>query len=112
MHISLSYPPIVAYKGVLTVCFSSFYAQLTGRHLIHYARSATRIDKTGWLFKRGYLNPSYKRRYFVLKGNMLFYFKSDDYINHDPIGVVLMESYTIGLGQPSGDLYCLQVRLS
>lgn len=79
------------------------------RHLIHYARSSARIDKTGWLHKRGYLNPSYKRRFFVLKGNMLFYFKNEDYANHDPIGVILLEGYTIGLGQPNGDIYSLQV---
>jgi sesquipedalian len=78
------------------------------RHLIHYARSTARIDKTGWLHKRGYLNSAYKRRFFVLKGNLLFYFDTNDYTTHDPLGVIVLEGYTISLGQPT-DLFVLEV---
>lgn len=37
--------------------------------------------KSGWLYKRGWANPSYKRRYFVIdKGHMAWY---DDIISDD-----------------------------
>jgi hypothetical protein len=63
--------------------------------LAHFAASPNFIDKAGWLWKRGAdaspvsssatappvdAAPSiplhqYKKRWFVLKGNLLFYFK-------------------------------------
>ena len=36
-------------------------------------RSVIRIQ--GWVYKRGAFNTGYKKRYLVLKGNLLFYLK-------------------------------------
>ena len=31
----------------------------------------------GWMYKRGEFNTGYKRRYFILKGNLLYYMKAE-----------------------------------
>ena len=73
-----------------------------------FAASPGLIDQEGWLWKRGAefsrvdnaTNSSrqsvlgqYKKRYFVLKGNLLFYFHFKS--SAAPIGVVLVEGYRV-----------------
>ena len=53
------------------------------------------FDFEGYLTKRGEVNKSWHRRYFVLKGNLLFYFEKRG--DKEPIGVVILEGCTIGL---------------
>lgn len=52
------------------------------------------IDREGWLQKRGDVNKSWQRRYFVLKGNLLFYFEKKG--DREPIGVIILEGCTVG----------------
>ena len=40
------------------------------------------------LFLAGMLNTSFKKRWFVLKGNLLFYFKSPT--DKEPIGLIIL----------------------
>ena len=40
------------------------------------------------------VNKSFQRRWFVLKGNLLFYFEKKG--DKEPIGVVILEGCTIG----------------
>uniref|UniRef100_A0A672Z499 PH domain-containing protein n=1 Tax=Sphaeramia orbicularis TaxID=375764 RepID=A0A672Z499_9TELE len=53
------------------------------------------LNKTGFLFKKGERNTAYHRRWFVLKGNMLFYFEERD--SREPIGVIVLEGCTVEL---------------
>jgi len=52
-------------------------------------------DKGGYMHKRGFFfNTEYKKRWFVLKGNLLFYFKSQGSLS-DPTGVIFLENCII-----------------
>ncbi|KAM9858309.1 sesquipedalian-1-like [Aulostomus maculatus] len=69
--------------------------KLNERSVAHYATCDTPPDKTGFLFKKGERNTAYHRRWFVLKGNMLFYFEERD--SREPIGVIVLEGCTVEL---------------
>lgn len=69
--------------------------KINEKNLSAYSTSTSPVDKEGWLCKRGELNKGYQKRWFVLKGNLLFYFdrKSDK----EPLGVVILEGCSIGI---------------
>ncbi|XP_054630220.1 sesquipedalian-1 [Dunckerocampus dactyliophorus] len=69
--------------------------KLNERSVAHYATCNSPPDKTGFLFKKGERNTAYHRRWFVLKGNMLFYFEERD--SREPIGVIVLEGCTVEL---------------
>uniref|UniRef100_A0A3B3ZNK0 Sesquipedalian n=1 Tax=Periophthalmus magnuspinnatus TaxID=409849 RepID=A0A3B3ZNK0_9GOBI len=69
--------------------------KLNERSVAHYATCDSPPDKTGFLFKKGERNTAYHRRWFVLKGNMLFYFEERD--SKEPIGVIVLEGCTVEL---------------
>ncbi|XP_026178337.1 sesquipedalian-1 [Mastacembelus armatus] len=69
--------------------------KLNERSVVHYATCDSPPDKTGFLFKKGERNTAYHRRWFVLKGNMLFYFEERD--SREPIGVIVLEGCTVEL---------------
>ena len=48
---------------------------------------------SGWLWKRGEVNKNFQKRYFVLKGNLLFYF--DKRLDKEPIGVIILEGWFV-----------------
>lgn len=72
--------------------------KINEKNLSAYSTSTSPVDKEGWLCKRGELNKGYQKRWFVLKGNLLFYFdrKSDK----EPLGVVILEGCSIGAYWP------------
>ncbi|KFW10818.1 Sesquipedalian-1, partial [Eurypyga helias] len=49
--------------------------KLNERSLAFYATCDSPADNAGFLYKRGERHTAYHRRWFVLKGNMLFYFE-------------------------------------
>ena len=51
------------------------------------------FDFSGWLWKRGEVNKNFQKRYFVLKGNLLFYF--DKRFDKEPIGVIILEGWFV-----------------
>ncbi|XP_019738925.1 sesquipedalian-1-like [Hippocampus comes] len=53
------------------------------------------VDKEGYLYKKGDIRPSYHKRWFVLKGNLLFYKDHPD--DRDLIGVIVLEGCTVQL---------------
>ncbi|KAM9424988.1 sesquipedalian-1-like isoform 1-T2 [Pholidichthys leucotaenia] len=53
------------------------------------------VDKEGYLSKKGEIKTSYQRRWFVLKGNLLFYKERPS--DRDLIGVIVVEGCTIQL---------------
>eukprot|EP00045_Choanoeca_perplexa_P016650 m.227160 g.227160 ORF g.227160 m.227160 type:complete len:996 (-) comp17319_c0_seq3:2885-5872(-) len=57
-------------------------------------RERDRIDREGYLWKRGEkAREGYKQRWFVLKGNLLFYFK--DTISVEPLGCIVLEKVSV-----------------
>lgn len=71
--------------------------KLNEKNVASFAVSKSPIDKEGWLLKRGEVNKSFQRRYFVLKGNLLFYFEKKT--EKDPSGVIILEGCTIELAE-------------
>jgi hypothetical protein len=60
----------------------------------------------GWLNKRGEVNKSFQKRWFVLKGNLLFYFEKKG--DKEPLGMIILEGCTIELAEDS-EQYCFQI---
>lgn len=71
--------------------------KINDKNLIAFAVSSTPIDREGWLQKRGELNKGFQKRWFVLKGNLLFYFEKPG--DKEPLGVVILEGCTIELAE-------------
>ncbi|MEQ2206499.1 hypothetical protein XENOCAPTIV_030222 [Xenoophorus captivus] len=69
--------------------------KLNERSVAHYATCDSPPDKTGFLFKKGERNTAYHRRWFILKGNMFFYFEERE--SREPIGVIVLEGCTVEL---------------
>lgn len=69
--------------------------KINEKNLCAFAVSATPVDKEGYLNKRGEVNRTFQRRYFVLKGNLLFYFEKKG--DKEPVGVIILEGCTIGM---------------
>ncbi|XP_072229205.1 sesquipedalian-1-like [Leuresthes tenuis] len=55
----------------------------------------SQVDKEGYLSKKGEIKTSYQKRWFVLKGNLLFY--KDRAADRDLIGVIVLEGCTVQL---------------
>lgn len=68
--------------------------KINEKNLCAFAVSATPVDKEGYLNKRGDVNKNFQRRYFILKGNLLFYF--DKKGDKEPVGVIILEGCSIG----------------
>jgi len=76
------------------------------RALMYLASSAMPSDKASYLYKRGaFMNTDYKKRYFVIKGNLMFYWKEEKDFERqgNPIGAVVLESCYAEAGRPTGD---------
>ncbi|XP_054289485.1 sesquipedalian-1-like isoform X2 [Macrosteles quadrilineatus] len=71
--------------------------KINEKNLAAFATSATPVDREGWLVKRGDVNKGFQRRWFVLKGNLLFYFEKRG--DKEPVGVVVLEGCTIELAE-------------
>lgn len=63
--------------------------RINERELMWFARNSKRVDAQGYLYKRGVVNTNAKKRWFVLKGNLLFYYKSHE--DMAPIGLIILE---------------------
>ncbi|XP_078410340.1 sesquipedalian-1-like [Cetorhinus maximus] len=75
--------------------------KLNERSVAYYATCDSPTDKTGYLHKKGERNTAYHKRWFVLKGNLFFYFEEKD--SRDPIGVIILEGCTVELCESSED---------
>lgn len=71
--------------------------KINEKNLCAYSISQTQTDKEGYLQKKGEVNKSFQRRWFVLKGNLLFYFEKKG--DREPIGVIILEGCTIELAE-------------
>lgn len=80
--------------------------KLNEKHLVGFASGSAPVDKEGFLMKRGEVNKAFQKRYFVLKGNLLFYYEKKG--DKEPIGVVILEGCTVELSENS-DLYTFEL---
>uniref|UniRef100_S4RRP2 Sesquipedalian n=1 Tax=Petromyzon marinus TaxID=7757 RepID=S4RRP2_PETMA len=69
--------------------------KLNKRCLTYYANCDSPVDRQGYLRKKGEVHTSYQRRWFVLKGNLLFYFEAQG--DREPLGVVVLEGCMVEL---------------
>ncbi|XP_005105404.1 sesquipedalian-1 [Aplysia californica] len=70
---------------------------LNEKGLIHFANSGAPADKEGYLQKKGEVNKGFQKRWFVLKGNLLFYYEKKG--DKEPLGVIILEGCTIELAE-------------
>lgn len=69
--------------------------KINEKNLCVYAISPTATaDKEGYLMKKGEVNKGFQKRWFVLKGNLLFYFEKR--YDKEPLGLIILEGCTIG----------------
>lgn len=81
---------------------------INSKGLVRFAHSGVPPEKEGFLLKRGDLNKGFQRRWFVLKGNMLFYY--DKHGDKEPVGVVILEGCTIEVADcEDADNYAFQI---
>ena len=86
--------------------FSKDTMRLNEKNVAAFAAAPTPIDKEGWLQKKGEINKGYQRRWFALKGNLLFYFERQG--DREPIGVIVLEKCSVGLCD-DGDPYSFYI---
>lgn len=66
---------------------------INAKGLVRFASSGGHPEKEGFLLKRGEVNKGFQRRWFVLKGNLLFYYEKRG--DKEPAGVIILEGCTI-----------------
>nr|XP_002165645.3 sesquipedalian-1 [Hydra vulgaris] len=79
--------------------------KINDKSLISYASTESEFDKKGYLNKKGELNHSYKRRWFVLKGNLLFYFEQP---GKTPLGMIVIENCSIEVNDADRFSFCIR----
>nr|CAD7259220.1 unnamed protein product [Timema shepardi] len=77
--------------------YRSRVMKINEKNLAAFASSATPVDREGTLAKRGEVNKGYQKRWFLLKGNLLFYFEKRG--DKEPVGVIVLEGCTIELAE-------------
>ncbi|KAL8562584.1 hypothetical protein ACOMHN_045848 [Nucella lapillus] len=84
---------------------------INAKGLARFAASGGYPEKEGHLLKRGDLNKGFQRRWFVLKGNLLFYY--DKRGDKEPSGVIVLEGCTIEVADCEDvDNYAFQISFS
>ncbi|XP_062446133.1 sesquipedalian-1 [Rhea pennata] len=81
--------------------------KLNERSLAFYATCDSPADNAGFLYKRGERHTAFHRRWFVLKGNMLFYFEERE--SREPVGVIVLEGCTVELCD-AGEEFAFAIR--
>lgn len=71
--------------------------KINEKHLCALAIGSTQVDKQGFLQKRSEQNKSYQKRWFLLKGNLLFYF--DKPSDREPLGVIVLQNCVVQLSE-------------
>lgn len=79
--------------------------RLNEKNVASFAVCSSPVDKEGYLQKKGDLNREFLRRWFVLKGNLLFYFlKKQD---REPQGVIILEACSVQVSVHGR--YCFEI---
>ena len=80
--------------------------KINEKSIAQYSVSSAPADKEGYLNKKGELNRGYQRRWFILKGNLLYYFERK--FDKEPIGVIVLENCHVELAM-CGEPYAFQI---
>jgi len=82
--------------------------KINERTLVAFATSRdSGVDKSGWLWKKGEVNRSFRKRWFVLKGNLLFYFEKQT--DKEPLGVIILEGCVIELAEEDQERFGFKI---
>lgn len=81
--------------------------KLNERGLAQFAISTSPLDKEGYLNKKGEVNRGYQRRWFVLKGNLFYYFEREG--DKEAIGVIILENCHVELAESEDQPYAFQI---
>jgi len=71
--------------------------KINERHLCELSTLCTPADKRGYLNKLGEVDRTFQRRWFVLRGNLLFYFEGPD--DGEPTGVIVLENCVVSVSE-------------
>ena len=77
--------------------------KINEKTVANFAVCSSPIDKEGYLYKRGELNKGFQRRWFVLKGNLLFYFEKKQ--DKEPFGVIVIENCSVQASSLEGHTF-------
>jgi len=80
--------------------------KINEKSLSDFACFSDGVNKEGFLEKKGELNSSYKKRWFSLKGNLLFYFEKPG--DKQPIGVIIVENCSVEICDSERCAFCLR----
>jgi len=73
-----------------------------------YATSTSSpVDREGYLWKRGEVNKNFQKRYFILRGNLLFYCEKKG--DKDPIGVIILEGCSVELAEEEQEKFAFKI---
>lgn len=67
--------------------------KLNDKNIASFAVCSSPVDKEGYLLKKGEEKKEFQRRWFVLKGNLLFYFQKKQ--DKEPLGVLVLEACSV-----------------
>ncbi len=67
--------------------------RLNEKNVASFAVCSSPIDKEGYLSKKSEIGKGYQRRWFVLKGNLLFYFEKKQ--DKEPVGLIVLEACSV-----------------
>ncbi|KAF2361300.1 Pleckstrin domain [Trinorchestia longiramus] len=81
--------------------------KINDKNLAAFSVSPTTIHRDGYLLKQGENNRTFLKRWFVLKGNLLFYFEKKG--DKEPIGVIIVEGCTIELAEHEEQICCFRI---
>jgi len=80
--------------------------KINDKTLSAFAVLASSIDRHGYLNKKGEVNHSYKTRWFVLKGNLLFYFEKPG--DKQPLGIIILENCSVEVSDTDRFSFCIR----
>ena len=81
--------------------------RLNERLLVRFATDYAASDREGFLFKKGEVNKGFQKRFFVLRGNLLFYFEKKQ--DREPIGVIILDNCRIELCENDTSYFAFQI---
>jgi len=72
----------------------AFFDWLSPKHDPSF-QSLRSNQKQGWIYKEGHIVKSWKKRWFILKGNLLFYLKTPEAV--EPLGIIPLRGSDISI---------------
>ncbi|XP_028400505.1 sesquipedalian-1-like [Dendronephthya gigantea] len=80
--------------------------KLNERLLAKFATDSMSSDQEGFLLKKGEVNKGFQKRFFVLRGNLMFY---SEKAGSEPIGVIILDNCRIELCHVENSMFAFQI---